>query len=78
VPAGYRFTLVLTQDIDTSTAAAGDAVAAKLATAIREGSKVFVPEGAAVRGRIVRIERSMVPLIPGRSSSSSRLSKPEG
>lgn len=61
VPAGFPFTLVLTQDIDTSTAAAGDPVTAKLAGAIREGSRVFVPEGAAVRGRIVRIERFYVP-----------------
>jgi hypothetical protein len=61
VPVGYPFTVVLAQDIDTSTAAAGDAVSAKLASAIREGSRVFVPEGAAVRGRIVRIERYYIP-----------------
>ena len=58
LPAGLPFTLIFTQDIDTATAAAGDVVTAKLAGAIRAHSKVLVPEGAAVRGRIVRIQRS--------------------
>jgi hypothetical protein len=58
LPAGLPFTVVFTQDIDTAMAAAGDVVTGRLAGDIREGSKVLIPEGAAVRGRIVRIQRS--------------------
>ena len=57
IPAGLPFRLVLTQAIDTATAAAGDAIRGKLTLPIRDGSKVLVPAGAAVGGRIVRIRQ---------------------
>jgi hypothetical protein len=56
LPAGLAFRLALTERIDSATAAAGDLIRAKLTTAIRDqSSKVFVPEGSAVTGRIVSI-----------------------
>ena len=56
LPAGLRFKLVFTERIDTSEAAAGDPIRAKLKTAVRDrSSKVLIPEGAAVVGRIVSI-----------------------
>jgi hypothetical protein len=57
IPAGLPFRVALTQEIDTAAAAAGDPIKAKLTTPIRDGSKVLVPMGAAVAGRIVRIRR---------------------
>jgi hypothetical protein len=56
LPAGLAFRLSFTERIDTATAAAGDLIRAKLTTAIRDqSSKVLVPEGSAVTGRIVSI-----------------------
>jgi len=55
--AGLPFKLAFMQKIDTATAAAGDPIAAKLKTAIRDrSSKVLVPEGAAVTGRIISVK----------------------
>jgi hypothetical protein len=57
IPAGLPFRVALAEGIDTATAAAGDPIKAKLITPIRDGSKVLVPIGAAVAGRIVRIRQ---------------------
>ena len=57
IPAGLPFRVVLTQGIDTASAAAGDPIKAKLITPLQGGSKVLVPMGAAIAGRIVRIRR---------------------
>ena len=58
IPAELSFSLALTSPIDIATAAAGDLFRAKLITAIREKrSRVLVPKGAAITGRIVRVER---------------------
>jgi len=57
IPPGLPFSVALTQGIDTSTAAAGDAIKAKLITPIKEHSKVLVPMGAAVAARIVSIRQ---------------------
>ena len=57
IPRGLRFRVALTQGIDTATAAAGDPIKAKLITPIRDGSKVLVPMGASVAGRIVRMRQ---------------------
>ena len=58
LPAGLSFTVAFTQDIDSATAAAGDPIAAKLTTALRDpSSTVLAPAGAAVTGRILRIRR---------------------
>ena len=66
LPEGVPFRLVLTQDIPTATAAAGDRIAAKLATAIHDASRqVLVPAGTPVVCRILRIsdDYSGVPVV---------------
>ncbi len=57
IPAGISFGVATTSEIDTSTAAAGDAVTAKLITPISNGLKVLVPAGAPVSARIMRLEQ---------------------
>jgi hypothetical protein len=75
LPAGLPFTLTLTQPVDPATAAAGDAFQARLKTPIRTRSKVLVPEGAVVMGRIVSIRRYYQP--PASSSREARKNKTE-
>jgi hypothetical protein len=57
IPPGLPFSVMTTHGIDTSTAAAGDAIKAKLITPIVNHSKVLVPMGAAVVARIVSIRQ---------------------
>ncbi len=58
LPPGLPFKLAFTEPIDTATAAAGDLIRAKLKTAILDrSSRVLVPEGATVTGRIVSVRR---------------------
>jgi hypothetical protein len=62
LPPGVPFRVTLTSAIDTSTAAAGDPIKAKLTGPIKEkGNGVVVPKGAAVTGRIVQIKRLYLP-----------------
>lgn len=62
LPAGLPFTVALASSIDAATAAAGERLAAKLATPIRDATgRALVPKGAAVTARIVRIRRFYVP-----------------
>jgi hypothetical protein len=62
LPAGLPFTVALTSSIDAATAAAGERLAAKLVTPIRDATgRTLVPKGAAVTVRIVRIRRFYVP-----------------
>jgi hypothetical protein len=57
LPPQLRFSVKITRDIDTATAAAGDPVSAELIGPIVDDSaKVLAPAGAAVTGRIVRIQ----------------------
>jgi hypothetical protein len=58
IPAGLRFSLALAEDIPVATAAAGDAVKAKLTLDLRsDDKKVLVPKGTPVLCRIARIRR---------------------
>lgn len=57
VPPGLPVRVALTQAIDTANAAAGDIVKGKLTAPIRSGTKILIPAGAAVVGRIVRIRQ---------------------
>ena len=62
LPEGLPFTVALTHSIDAATAAAGDRLAAKLTTPIRDAyGHTFGPKGAAVTARIARIRRFYVP-----------------
>jgi hypothetical protein len=58
LPAGLRFTVTTAQDIKIATAAAGDPIQAKLASAMRSASnEVLAPAGSAIIARLVRIRQ---------------------
>jgi hypothetical protein len=54
---GLSFDVVFMQDIDTSKAAAGDAIRCELATPIRDGGKLLAPAKTPVTARIVESSR---------------------
>ena len=55
---GLSFKVVFTQPIDSTLAAAGDRIKAKLNSAIRDASsKVLAPEGSEITARILKLER---------------------
>lgn len=58
LPAGLPLSLMLTEPIDTGTAAAGDIVKAKLEKSLRDpqSKAVLAPAGAIVEGRIIHME----------------------
>lgn len=57
LPRDLPFRVVTEEDVDSSTAAAGDAIRARTITPIHEKSgAVLVPEGAAVTARILQIQ----------------------
>jgi hypothetical protein len=62
LPAGLPFSLALTAPIDTETAAAGDMVVEKVRKPVHaHGSgELVIPEGATVRGRIIRMRHWLV------------------
>lgn len=57
IPSGVTFRVAIVEPIDTTTAAAGDRVSARLLTAIEDHRKVLAPKGAIVQARIARISR---------------------
>jgi hypothetical protein len=61
LPAGLPIVVVLTTEIDTSRAAAGDPVSAKIGKAIIDpaSKRVLVPAGTTLRGRITHMERHL-------------------
>jgi hypothetical protein len=63
LPAGLKFKLVFSEAINTGTAATGDRIKAKLASAIRnESSKsILIPEGAEVTARIGGLQHYVGP-----------------
>ena len=71
VRKGLPFEVALTQDIDTSKAAAGDAVKCELVTPIRAGRNLVVPAETPVTARIVELRRTYGP--PSSLSLSLRL-----
>lgn len=61
-PAGLPVSVELTTTIDSDAAAAGDAYAGRLAEPLQDASNdTLAPRGAAVRGRIMRVERYRYP-----------------
>jgi len=63
IPVGVPVTLALTAPIDTATAAAGDAVDAKVVKPVRRPgtNEELIPAGAIVSGRIRRVEHHLTP-----------------
>jgi hypothetical protein len=57
LPRNMSLTVRLTSDIDLDKAALGDPVAAVLNSDVKVKGQVVLPKGAAVSGRIVRLER---------------------
>lgn len=57
VRGGLPFEVALTQDIDTSKAAAGDAIRGELVSPIEESRKLVAPAGTPVTARIVELRR---------------------
>jgi hypothetical protein len=60
---GLPIVLALTAPIDTSRAAAGDPVSAKVTKPVRRpgANDVLIPAGAIVQGRLTRLERHILP-----------------
>jgi hypothetical protein len=66
IPAGLRFSVALAEDIPVATAAAGNAVKARLTTDLRSAAKkILVSKGTLVACRIVRIRRFYAGKDPG-------------
>jgi hypothetical protein len=57
LPPGLRFRVAFTDRIDPAVAAAGDPIRGQLVSAIRDHSRVLVPAGVEVAGRIVSVSR---------------------
>ena len=57
-PSGLSFSLVLAKPIEIAVAAAGDSFEATLSSVLRGTHReILVPKGAAITGRIIRVER---------------------
>jgi len=61
LPAYLKVELALDNDIDPEKAVVGDPVRALVIRPAKEGERVLVPEGAAVIGRLVRLEKAAQP-----------------
>ena len=61
LPANSLLEISLAAAIDPATAAVGDEVRAVLARPLKDGERVLVPQGAAVLGRLVRMEKQSIP-----------------
>jgi hypothetical protein len=61
LPSGISLTLALLTSIDSSKAAAGDAISATVVTAVRRprSNQVLVPAGAIAHGRILRMRQEL-------------------
>ncbi len=63
LPAGLSLTLALTSPIDTNTAAAGDAISARVTRAVRapKSNVILIAAGAIAHGRILNLEHLYSP-----------------
>jgi len=61
LPAGALLEIALDANLDPENARIGDAVSASIARPLKQGETILVPQGAPVRGRIVRLERQSMP-----------------
>jgi hypothetical protein len=56
LPAGTVLELRLTSSLDPASAKPGDEIQAVVAKAVKSGEELLIPEGAAVLGRVVRLD----------------------
>jgi hypothetical protein len=63
LPRGLRIVLALDREVDSETAAAGDAIAAEVVKDVSDPrtKRVLVPAGAVARGRIIRLAHQLTP-----------------
>jgi hypothetical protein len=61
LPAGALIEITLDSNLDPAIANIGDPIAGSLARPVKDGEAVLVPQGAAVRGRVVRLDRQNMP-----------------
>ena len=61
VPGGTLMELVLEANLDPATASVGDAIRARIARPVKGGEEVLIPQGTAVLGHLVRLERETMP-----------------
>jgi hypothetical protein len=59
LPPGLAVSLAFTAPINSDTAAAGDLISATVTKPVVAGSKMLVPAGAVVTGRIIRMEHQL-------------------
>jgi hypothetical protein len=57
LPPGAQFSLSLVTPVDSQNAIVGQPVEAKLSGNIKRNKQVVIPKGAAIRGRLVKLER---------------------
>ena len=62
LPPRLLMDLSLASEIDLSQAAVGDPIRAVLSRPLKDGERVVLPEGTTVSGRLVRIQRSDLPV----------------
>jgi hypothetical protein len=62
LPAGLPFTIALSNNLDQTTAAAGDKIGAKITTAVKaKNGQILILKGAAVTARILQVRRYYLP-----------------
>jgi hypothetical protein len=61
LPARALLELTLDEQIDPDKAAVGDQVRAVLVRSLKEGEQVLIPQGTAVLGRLVRLDKQSIP-----------------
>jgi hypothetical protein len=61
LPGGTLVELMLDADFDLSKASIGDTIMARVARPVKEGEEVLIPQGTAILGHLVRLERETMP-----------------
>jgi hypothetical protein len=61
LPAGLRLSVRLAHTVDSEAAAVGDAISATVASDVKQKSKLLIPQGAILRGRIRELDSHTIP-----------------
>ena len=62
-PADALFELALDSDLNPVSASIGDPITARLTRPFKNGGRITAPEGALVRGHLVRVEKQSMPFL---------------